>query len=134
LESIPSSRAITLRNLTTGRGVTASEQPTAMPIWQSHWRWFALAGALGFLILVFLLFRGGEKTTTAASPVPSESAAATGSGSASPPSSVVSPGLKPVPLDELPAERRRTWHGDGTKHPSNGAPRKGSGDPFARRQ
>ncbi|HEX3774389.1 MAG TPA: serine/threonine-protein kinase [Polyangiaceae bacterium] len=134
LESIPSSRAVTLRNLTTGRGVTASEQPTAISIWHSHWRWFALAGALGFLILVFLLFRGGDKAATAASPVPSESAAAVSSSNAAPPVSVVAPELKPVPLDELPAEHRRTWHADGTKRPASGPPHKASGDPFARRQ
>src|SRR5450432_1289103 len=57
LESIPSSRAITLRNLTTGRGVTASGQPTAMPIWATHWRWLAAVGAIAVALILYLLLR-----------------------------------------------------------------------------
>ncbi len=138
LESIPSSRAVTLRNLTTGRGVTASGQPTAIPIWQTHWRWLAVGAAAALLLVLFLLLRSSGSSATAASPVPSDvpaSASASVTTAAMP--SAAPAELKPVPLDELPAEShgRRTVHGDAPRHPgSSPSPRKSSGDPFARRQ
>jgi len=137
LESIPSSRAVTLRNLTTGRGVTASGQPTALlPVWQAHWRWFAVGAAVAIALVLFLLLRGSSAPASAASPVPSDSLASASASVSSPPSASA-PVLKPVPLDELPAESHghRTVHADAPRRPSAlPAPHKSSGDPFARRQ
>ena len=138
LESIPSSRAITLRNLTTGRGVTASGQPTAMPIWATHWRWLAAAVVVAVSLALIFLLRGPRETATATSPVPSGDLAPASAVGVLPPSSAVPPEPKPVSLDQLPAESpaHRAAHPEGGKRPAGGAPtpRKTSGDPFARRQ
>jgi hypothetical protein len=140
LESIPSSRAITLRNLTTGRGVTASGQPTAISVWATHWRWFAAAGVAALLLVVALfVLRGRSADATAASPVPSDSAVTAVSASGPvPPPSAVPPEPKPVRLDDLPAESpgHHASHTDAPRRSVGGAPspRKASGDPFARRQ
>lgn len=140
LESIPSSRAVTLRNLTTGRGVTASGQPTAIPIWHTHWRKIAAGAVLvvGFT-LGYLLFRRASPPAVAASPVPSDTAAtAAPSATVELAPSAAPVDLKPVPLDELPAEAhgRRHAHPEAPHKPGTSAPapHKASGDPFARRQ
>jgi serine/threonine protein kinase len=137
LELIPSSRAITLRTLTTGRGVMASGQPTAMPPWATHWRWLVTAGAaVAFLLLLVLLLRGRGTQATAASPVPTDVVAS--SSGAPRAAAAPSPELKPVSLDDLPPESSgRHGRSEGGKRPASSAapsPKKGSGDPFARRQ
>src|SRR5450432_514933 len=137
LESIPSSRAITLRNLTTGRGVTASGQPTAFPIWAAHWRWVAAAIFVAVALVLFFMLRGPSAVATAASPLASEVAVQASAVGAVPPSSVAPPEPKPVPLDQLPAESpgHRAVHSEGGKRPAGApSPKKASGDPFARRQ
>jgi serine/threonine protein kinase len=146
LESIPSSRAITLRNLTTGRGVTASEQPTVIPIWATHWRWLVATTAVAFVLILILLFRGRSADAIVTNPSPSAPAALASALGAPPPSSVAPPEPRPVRLDDLPEESpgHHSTHADASKHASgagsaNGssapgsAPRKASGDPFARR-
>jgi serine/threonine protein kinase len=142
LESIPSSRAITLRNLTTGRGVTASGQPTAIPAWATHWRWLAVGGAAVVLVLLIWLLRRGGSESVAASPVPSAVAASSSVGEPAPATSAA-PEPKPVRLDDLPEEPSgHRAHADGTRHgvgtPGNaalpGGTKKSGGDPFARRQ
>src|SRR5450755_230038 len=119
LESIPSSRAITLRNLTTGRGVTASGQPTAFPIWAAHWRWVAAAIFVAVALVLFFMLRGPSAVATAASPLASEVAVQASAVGAVPPSSVAPPEPKPVPLDQLPAESpgHRAVHSEGGKRP-----------------
>lgn len=144
LESIPSSRAITLRNLTTGRGVTASEQPTMMRAWAARWRWLVAGAALLVLLLLIMLLRRGGSEAASAGPQPSSLAALSSSGG--PLASSAPPEPKPVRLDDLPEERsgHHSSHADGSKHvtaaPGPGAPstpagaKKAGGDPFARRQ
>jgi serine/threonine-protein kinase len=138
LESIPSSRAVTLRNLTTGRGVTASGQPTAMPLWATHWRWLTAAAAVALVLLLLWLFRGPRNAVATASPVPSDVAAGSSAAGAAPPIRVAPPEPKPVRLDDLPEESpgHHPSHVDGSKRPSSPTPgtKKASGDPFARRQ
>jgi len=154
LESIPSSRAITLRNLTTGRGVTASGQPTANSLWTARWPWLAGGIAVAVLLLMFFLLRssvsGSGSDAAVANPAPSALAAPTATAEA-PPASVAPAEPKPVPLDALPEESHgHRAHGDGVRHPSgtSGTPNastaaaaapvapspKKSGDPFARRK
>jgi serine/threonine-protein kinase len=138
LESIPSSRAITLRTLTTARGVTASGQPTAIPVWAAHWRWLAAAAALALLLAVLMLLRRPSSAVSAAPPAGSDVASLTGDAGAAPPGSSQAPALKPIKLDDLPAEStgRRTPRVEGGKRPSSTAPspKHVTGDPFARRQ
>ncbi|HTA89451.1 MAG TPA: serine/threonine-protein kinase [Polyangiaceae bacterium] len=142
LESIPSSRAITLRNLTTGRGVTASGQPTVMQAWATHWRWLVAGAALALLLLLVVLLRGRGPEAALAGPQPSGLAVLPSAGGAV--ASSAPPEPKPVRLDDLPEEPsgRRSPRGDGSKHAAGtpgaaAAPagaRKAGGDPFARRQ
>ncbi|HWZ88739.1 MAG TPA: serine/threonine-protein kinase, partial [Polyangiaceae bacterium] len=131
LESIPSSRAVTLRNLTTGRGVTASGQPTAMPLWATHWRWLTAAGAVVVVLLLLWLFRRPSNVVATASPVPSDVAAGSSVAGAVPPSQAVPPEPKPVRLDDLPAESpgHHASH-DGSKRSSGttSGTKKASGD------
>src|SRR5450755_1186201 len=123
LESIPSSRAITLRNLTTGRGVTASGQPTAIPIWVTHWRWLVAAIVVALALVLILMRRGPSAAATAASRVSSDAVVpASAVGAAPPTSSVAPPELKPVPLDQLPAESPGHRAAGGKRPAGGGAP------------
>jgi eukaryotic-like serine/threonine-protein kinase len=122
LESIPSSRAITL--LTTGRGAMASGQPTVMPIWGARWHWVAAALAGGLLLLLVALLRGRGADATVASPAPSAAAIALASAAGAAPLSSGAPELKPIRLDDLP-EESPSHHAGQSDVPRRGSPQRG---------
>jgi serine/threonine-protein kinase len=110
LQSIPASRAITLRNLKAPNLAGVSGQPTAARTREALQSWYvAVAGAAILLLALIWAFarHGGAGSGSSVIPAaPSAAVQASGAGAGGPPprASVAAPEPKAVRLDDLPQE------------------------------
>jgi eukaryotic-like serine/threonine-protein kinase len=107
LQSIPASRAITLRNLKAPDVSAMSGQPTIATLWRTRRAWVASAAAaavclMGFL--VWLIARRPAPAPVSDSAFAPSSASASRTGGAPPRESAAPPEPKAVRLDDLPRE------------------------------
>jgi serine/threonine protein kinase len=124
LQSIPASRAITLRNLKAPDIGAVSGQPTFASLWRTRRAWVAsAAGAAVFLmVLVWLIARRPAPVPGSDGSFVPASASASRTGGAPPRESAAPPEPKAVRLDDLPREIPTV------------SPRKNAADPALKRR